>query len=866
MLGPRGASDMRDHLAAGVISIAVRRVIQGCRHAAFLASATVFALDARALLAQEAVKSAQEVETASPSLEEVIVTAERRHESIENIPYNISAYDQEQIQQSGAVTLDDLTRLVPGLSTVDAGPAERGRTDNLTIRGLSTQDPGGGKSGGGTPGQTVSTVSTYFGETPIFFPMVLDDIESVEVLRGPQGTLYGSGAEAGTIRVIPRRPDFSGFDAAATVTGSGTEHAEQLNGGISGMLNLKITDDLAARFVAGTRHLAGFIDAVNLWELGPNGIPLPSVPGDLTSGPKIGPEKRGVNSSDQSYGRAALRWKPAESVDLEFAYLHQKTTQADNQASNPYYSGGLVDLTATNTITNQGGAYPHSSFIANGGGAYVTTEYMEEPYTDTTDLGSVVATVDFGLATFTSATSYYDDSSETTDDNTYDYFLVGGPNYINFFPYLNYPRFLAVTDMPASANTFVQELRLVSNGQNHVDYVVGAYYQHEQDHAQVFQNIPGIQNYLTYSGQPNPSTLGDLLWDYDRHTSFTDRALFGELTGHITQAWQVTAGVRFFRQTYGSSWTSQLPLCGSVCSANLTDPTGLSVGSNETDFNNHIKKFNTSYNYTPNNMVYATYSEGFRRGGTNPLPLNGPFATLPTYQTFAPDFARNYEVGFKGTLLERRLRYDADAYLIDFRDFQFNTININGYPAVYNGSYARSKGVELQLESAVTDSLNSSIGYAYTDARNTQELQRYDLASYALIPSFGGTGQLYQLFNLPAGARLAGVPERSATFAVDYAVLHKRVLLHVDGAYRSWAPGDINVTSPFYWAEPSSFITNARATLRLDQNMSCDLFVNNITSETAYSGAANVQSIINPYSFRDVTRPRTIGITLRYKH
>src|ERR1700683_2718440 len=121
MLGPRGASDMRDHLAAGVISIAVRRVIQGCRHAAFLASATVFALDARALLAQEAVKSAQEVETASPSLEEVIVTAERRHESIENIPYNISAYDQEQIQQSGAVTLDDLTRLVPGLSTVDAG-------------------------------------------------------------------------------------------------------------------------------------------------------------------------------------------------------------------------------------------------------------------------------------------------------------------------------------------------------------------------------------------------------------------------------------------------------------------------------------------------------------------------------------------------------------------------------------------------------------------------------------------------------------------------------------------------------------------------------------------------------------------------
>jgi hypothetical protein len=152
-------------------------------------------------------------------------------------------------------------------------------------------------------------------------------------------------------------------------------------------------------------------------------------------------------------------------------------------------------------------------------------------------------------------------------------------------------------------------------------------------------------------------------------------------------------------------------------------------------------------------------------------------------------------------------------------------------------------------------------------------VEKSDLASYALIPSFGGTGQTYQLFDLPAGARLPGVPQQSVTIAADYVVIRKSVRtdtwslrLHVDGAYRGWASGDINEMSPFYWREPSSVIANARAVLDVSHKTSLDLFVNNLTSATAYSGAQNVQTIPNPYSFLNVARPRTIGVTLQYRY
>jgi len=829
-------------------------------------------------LAQQQTESRQLAPAETAGLTEVTVTAQRRIETTQDIPYNISVIDPDQILRSGATTLDDLARIVNGLTTVDQGPVARGQTNNLTLRGLRTEDPGGGRDEPSIPGQTVNTVSTYFGETPIFFPMVLQDVERVEVLRGPQGTLYGSGAEAGTIRFIPRRPDFQAVDADVSATGSETANSGELNGDIHGMLNLPITDNLAARFVAGTEHLAGFINAANIWERESGSVtatPTPSIPGDLASGPKIGPVLRDVNSSDQSYGRADLRWRPTDIVDVDFEYLHQRTTQAAPQVSSPTYPGGTFDLTATNQITMTGGAYPHSSFVANAGGPYTMAGFMLQPYADTVDLGSVVATVDFGLATLTSATSYYDDDSLTVGDETAIYFGIGGANFNNFSPYNNYPRLLAVQDTPSTINSFIQELRLVSNGKNRFDYVVGAFYQNQKGYVDGHQYMPGIQDYEAYIGQPNPSTLDDQIWNYERHTDFDDKALFGELTGHVTEAWQITAGTRFFSQSFSNNTVFELPLCGAVCSTNLTDPTGLTLTNVSRTFSKNLKKLNTSYDFGPNTKLYATYSEGFRRGGTNSLQTVGPFASLPEYQVFDPDFAKNYEIGLKGMLLDRHLRYSAAIYRINLSNFQFDSRNIDGAPATYNGDRARSQGVELELQAAATDKLTLSFGYTYTDATVIDTVQKFDLEPYALITAFGGTGSsdIGQLFDIQAGSRLPGVPKDTANFAADYVIPAPFIgreawtlLLHADGVYRSWAAGDIDVNSLYYWKVPSSFITNARMTLGDGRHMSYSLFVNNITSNTAYTGGANVQTVPNPFAYRDVARPRTVGLTLHYKY
>ena len=188
-------------------------------------------------------------EAPTPVLKEIVVTAQRRKQTVQDVPYNISVIDPKQIDESGATTLNDLTRDVPGLVTVDTGPGSRGGMNNLTLRGLRTDSPGGGQSVAEIPGESVSPVSTYFGETPVFFAMPLYDVQRVEVLRGPQGTLYGSGSQAGTIRIIPNPPEFDRFSGEIEGTASDTDHAssfDNLNRDFQGYLNIPLASHLAA--------------------------------------------------------------------------------------------------------------------------------------------------------------------------------------------------------------------------------------------------------------------------------------------------------------------------------------------------------------------------------------------------------------------------------------------------------------------------------------------------------------------------------------------------------------------------------------------------------------------------------------------
>jgi iron complex outermembrane recepter protein len=834
-------------------------------------------------LGAHAQEAAGETANAPGGLQEVVVTAQRRSQTVQDVPYNISAVSSASIEQSGALSINDLTRLVSGLTTVDEGPGARGQTNNLILRGLRTDSPGGGQATTETPGQSVNSVSTYWGETPVFFPMPLYDVERVEVLRGPQGTLYGSGAEAGTIRFIPARPQFDRISGEIQAEGSAIENASQFNNwnrSARGILNLPITSTLAIRFVGGVEHDGGFITNNNLvvrkGNFGEYAVPVPSVPGDLTSGPVIGPEERNTNTTAQWFARAALRWTPNERIDLQMDYLHQYINSANTQYTSPGFPGGPFDFTAVNAAAppgpNNPPAYPNSTFNMNPGGRYTSAAFVESPYKDNINLVNGVATIDVGFATVTSATSYYTDNSIGVSDWTG---LIDNPatvNYTPFFPYNNYPRIVTPAYVPAEDHAFVQEIRLVSKSGNFFDYVLGAYYNRQPAHAGWVQLMPGIAAYNAAIGQPNPSPYGDLIWNYDRHTTFQDRAMFGELTAHVTSAWQITGGVRFFSQAFTTDTTSILPFCGSICASDQTNPEGLTSTSGTSRIHRHVWKANTSYDLSHDAKIYATYSEGFRRGGANAVPIAGTYASLPNYLTFAPDLAKNYELGIKGFLFERNLSYTADIYRVNLNNFQFDGVNLSGLPVTYNGSTARSQGAELELQASLGARTKVTVGYAYTDAKVTKTFELFDYPSYALIPSLGGTGDIAPLFGGPIqkGTNLPGVPRSSLTLGVDHSlplpVMGSALLtLHADGAYHSQESANIVPGSPYNWQIPSSFIGNARVTLDPGGALDYSLFVDNFTNNAGYSGGTNVQAYPYYGRFRFVARPRTWGIILRYK-
>jgi len=831
--------------------------IRSRKLAVLLSTTALLAIGFEAAHAQQAPVAQQGSASAEETvgLAEVVVTAQRRTQNLQEIPYNISVVSSAPIANAGASTIDDLTRLVTGLTSVDQGPAARGGNSNLTLRGLRADSP----TTDNIPHLTASTVSTYFGETPIFFPMVLRDVDRVEVLRGPQGTLYGSGAEGGTIRFIPRAPQFDGLSGSLNASSSHSKHSGSLNGDIHGVINIPLSENLAIRVGAGYERLAGFIDAVNLWQLGANGVPVPSIPGNLSSGPVIAPRKKDVNRSNQSFERVAIRWEPGI-FDFELNYQHQRTTQASGPDVTPNWPGGCQDLTATNQGAPVSCANPRpSTFLTNAGGPYTVASYLLQPYEDTVDLGSFVANVDFGLATLTSASSYYEDQGSTFSDAIGPYQNIAGGdggNFINFPPYNNYPRLAPSAPTLNRVRSFVQEVRLTSKTSGRLDYVVGAFYQDQKLDSSFYQVIPGITDYLNSIGRPHPSPLGDVSNILVRNGRFRDKALFGELTFHLTDAWQVTGGARVFRQTFSNEFLGSFPLTGTPAFS----------GDNKRTFKDHLLKVNTSYDFSSNTKVYVTYSEGFRHGGANAIPTGGLFASLPQYTAFDPDFVKNYEAGIKGTLRDNRLRYSAAIYRIDLQNFQFSGATISQNFGTFNGNDARSEGAEFELQAAITRDLNVTFGYAYTKARTTEAVALDDYPPFALAG--GGPGRIVPLFRIPSGTRLPGVPSHTANFSIDYTTelgSQLDMLVHLDGAYRSSAAGTIDVDSVNYWKVPASFVGNARVVFTLDQKIDISVFATNVTNAKNYQAANGEQAIPAPYSFRVVSRPRTIGLGIEYR-
>jgi len=807
--------------------------------------------------------------SAAPVLQEVVVTANRREEDVLTVPYNISAISAAQIQNAGVKDLESLTRMVPGLVAADLGPRVNSTNSTLIIRGLNASDEGSNYFG---PNLAVPLVSTYLDDVPLFVNFNLTDIERVEVLRGPQGTLYGSGAVGGTVKLLRHKPDLgtSSFDFTADV--SGTQHSEGPSYSFSGILNVPLGETMALRASAGMSKLTGFIDASHVALFQPNGQPLladPSAP--LTSDYQY-TTKKDVDSATSEYGRLSLLWKPSNTFNVLFDYTHQED-----------HSGGFSAETV-NFNYETGAPIAVQPYTT-------TTPLPEQSLNRLLDIGALTVTADFGFASLTSSTSYYDNRYNDVIDvsSTQQYFSAVNPYY-----YGGYPRSAAFNFDYSKDESLVEELRLVSRTGGAWDYIAGAFFRDQKEALSdpeiwpglaAWTHLPGSADAYNYYAGTTFNTFADVIASRDgtdpaalkptdlfynniRHTRFKDRALYGELTYHLTDKWQVTGGARQFWQAYDQVETQIFPFAGAFYSDTGTSPLGDTTSEQAKSYRNHIFKLNTSYALSPAARVYATWSEGFRHGGANSFkicpsgapPLGGcepaeSAALIP----YVPDTAKNYEVGIKGEI-GGRVRYSASLYRVDWHNIQLDAFApVTGIQIVANGKDARSQGVELEVQALVTSGLSASVGASLTDAHLTD--------SFVTSNFVGQKGDALPL-----------VPRTQLTAALDYVfplAQERDLSFHVDAAYRSavnTSVNDLQVDAngntfvSIYstnFRRLSGFTTlNAGIGFQATRQMKLRFYCNNITDQKGITTWAVAHE--PEQSFEYVMRPRTAGVELDY--
>ena len=788
------------------------------------------------------------------ALEEVMVTATRRSESVQDIPYNISAISGDSIARQGAFDVNDITRSIPGVAGPDLG-SRSGINNAIIMRGINVADPAQGSV---TKNLTVAAVSTYINETPLFTNFRMVDLERVEVLRGPQGTLYGSGAMGGTLRFITRKPDFDATSAELTAGLAHNAESDDLNYEAQGIFNLPISDTVALRAALSYEERGGVVDATNLLVL-ENGIPKKVDPSNPDS-PAVTRSEKDVDSGQVLFGRLNLLWEPTDSTAVNINYLHQ-----DEEWDH-----------STTTYIGEDKSF--------GGGvdAWEDSSVFLDEVERTVDMGSLDIEHDFGFATFTSASSYSVDDSEPNRDTSDFYETLGAI-------YFGYPRMNALDESSVETESFTQEFRLVSNSEGAFDWVIGAYYQKE-DVEQINGNL--IRGYGEWADDPEssgsqivayyygsyglttvgdfiefglggirPSTNGDHAFATSYDSEFTDIAAFGELTWHATDAWQFTVGARFFHQELDADLLQTLPYCGAGCSDDGLDPNGVTRASSDSEFDDHIFKFNTSYDINEDHMVYLTVSEGFRRGGANALPQSGPFYDPGFPLEYDPDTLLNTEVGFKGSFGEGRMSYSAALYQINWEDIQLETFNAAGFRGVVNGDEARSRGLELELTAAVTEYLTVTAGYSYVDAEITEDVLVAD-RSLAGLPN----DVLYDGDSLPY------VPENQASISLDYSrpLGNGMILdLHLDGNYRSDFNSQVNDELLFNNYYEFDGYSQWNTSLSLSRDVwRVTLWSRNLTNEEGLSSAIvrNANAIPSAEFGRRgfVSRPRATGLRFTY--
>ena len=815
------------------------------------------------------------------ALDEVIVTATRRAVSAQDLPISITAVTGSTLEQSGVEDVAELAHSMAGVNVTDKGPFSGVNGSGLIIRGLNSEQTSG-QLGLATP--VVPPVATYVDDTPLFFNLRLQDLDRVEVLRGPQGTLYGSGSLGGTIRYVQNAPDPSGFDAKAEAGVSDTQHTHAPNEEISGMLNLPLSSTFAVRLNAGWSYDAGFINQPNLYVLNAAGEPVYAQPGNVFSPPEKY-SKDGVNSYQYKNTRISALWKPNDEFHAQLSYFYQlATANGFPQIATSAAAYNQPISTATQVPCSIPCTAPapvaqlYNSPVPPGVDSLSSADNSLEGAHDTVDLLALTLEYDLGFATLTSASSWAHHINHSSDDLT--------AVYTNFSFYQSIygqdPRSFIVGRDELDDKPWTQELRLASKEGGVVDWVGGLFYKDEktniQEHefepgyldfyngcsaiygqatpTQVFSNIPSYCGVGETAYTPGTTTYvdgvpitKDQTYIGDFETKYTDLAAFGEVTGHLTSAWSVTGGGRLFRQTISQAQQTGLLFDGGPFFAPYPPIANSSLNDS---WRKALWKLNTSYQLDKSNLVYATWSQGFRRGGVNALPPAEPgvgYVTPPALTRLQPDTADNYEIGAKGTLANR-FRYSAAIYDIQWHNIQEGVqLTPLVLPASINAGNAFSRGLEFELYALVTSHLTAQVDYTYDQTKLTALNPLFTFPNVVAPPA-------------PVGSSLPGTPKNSLAIELEYGHMPLAggyLLYAINGHYQSSMSSALTTTA----------LTVAGYTMldtRLTYNRAnwlATLYVHNLTNTLGINAYAD-PAIYGNRAEAVISQPRTVGVTLGY--
>jgi iron complex outermembrane recepter protein len=796
-----------------------------------------------ALYGPHAARADDPTDTSASSLQEITVTATRHEQALEAVPYSLSVVSMEQLNQNGVTDVMSLSSTVPGLSTYDTGQRNAAAVSPI-IRGINaTAEP---QRGFRVFEQ--NPVGTYIGNSPVDGYFQLDDLKQVEVLRGPQGTLYGAGALGGALRLIPNAPDPGAFAASVEAGGDRISNSSGTGYDLKGMVNIPITDTIAVRASAKYQYDPGWINVYGLLQRsndGPSGVPVLANPADPIGSSGIVSGQQDWNWDKTFTGRVAALWKPTDAFSATVALLHSGVQGNGGPTVNMSWPGGPSPIDPNETLPAGGKSQEFSQ--------------INQPYSRYTNLTSLDLSYDVGFATLSSTSSYYTTTGTTQEDDTYSlagYFDEDALPYYAGTP--TNPRFVYDYLFRDRQHTFTEEMRLVSDTKkgNMFDYVLGVFYEEQTSQGAWTIYDPGSPAYAALLGQTVLATPNDIVFQQIDTQKFTDKSVFGELTYHFLEHGQITGGFRYFKQDFEDAQSY----------VDYTFPVEIPATPHTAPASKVVGKVNPSYEYAPNQYVYLLWSQGFRRGGANSVPLTGIFRESPLIANYKPDETNNYEGGFKGRF-GNGVSYTVDYFYIDWKNPQISSSLPSGNLAVYNASSAVSKGFEFESTGPLgLRGLSYAIGFSFVDAK---------LSSDFSLPANNGestgtivAGELHG----SNGQQMPGSPRISLNAGLNYTtqvVSGYDLTFSANGVYRSKEAMSLSpVLGSATVQESSSYeIFNASAVLKHD-HLHYTAYVTNLLNRQEIlvppASAAADQNFFHLAEDALVNPPRVVGLRVGY--